>query len=98
VEHHASLKTISFESKISQSKFFTNLYGDERRYLQILVNFLSNSLKFSPRNSSITVALDVKDQFLKPDNNNPRNTPRSPRSPKSIRGRASQFNGFMEKK
>ena len=95
LEHHASQKNITFESKVSQSQFFTSVYGDERRYMQILVNFLSNSLKFSPRNSSIIIALEVKEHVLKQDIGNIKSALCSPRSPKSVRGKVSAFQGFM---
>ena len=36
-----------------------SIYGDERRYLQILLNFLSNSLKFTNRGGSVTMMVDI---------------------------------------
>jgi signal transduction histidine kinase len=45
--------------KINQKNVFTNLFGDERRYLQILLNFVSNALKFSNEGGTITIRLKL---------------------------------------
>lgn len=42
-------------------KIFRNIYGDKNRYLQILLNFLSNSIKFTPEGKEITVQLVLID-------------------------------------
>ena len=39
--------------------FFKCLEGDAKRFSQVLVNFLNNSLKFSAKNSEIRVNLVV---------------------------------------
>ena len=39
------------------SPFLSNLVGDEGRYTQILLNFLSNALKFSFEDGQISVSL-----------------------------------------
>jgi signal transduction histidine kinase len=48
--------------KINQKNIFTNLFGDERRYLQILLNFVSNALKFSNEGGTITIRLKLVEQ------------------------------------
>ena len=48
--------------KINQKNMFTNLFGDERRYLQILLNFVSNALKFSNEGGTITIRLKLIEQ------------------------------------
>lgn len=44
--------------------FFKCLEGDATRFLQVLVNFLNNSLKFSSKNSEIRVNLVVIEKHL----------------------------------
>ena len=39
-----------------------SIFGDERRFLQILSNFLSNSLKFTNPGGSVTVKLKILDE------------------------------------
>ena len=37
--------------------YFNNLYGDETRFTQIFLNFLSNAFKFTPQKGEITVEI-----------------------------------------
>lgn len=46
-----------------------SIYGDKRRFVQILLNFLSNALKFTDSNGVITVFIKVLDHQLIGDNN-----------------------------
>mmetsp|Transcript_39157 Transcript_39157/g.59725 ORF Transcript_39157/g.59725 Transcript_39157/m.59725 type:complete len:149 (+) Transcript_39157:3826-4272(+) len=48
-------------SEMSQRemKLLENIKGDSRRFLQIIMNFLSNSLKFTSNEGNITVKLSL---------------------------------------
>ena len=41
--------------------YFEQLYGDERRYRQFIINFLSNAIKFSNTNGTVSVHLSVNE-------------------------------------
>ena len=41
------------------SVFFQRLYGDNRRYLQVLVNFVTNAIKFTPSGGTVSILLEV---------------------------------------
>lgn len=41
------------------------IHGDQRRYLQILLNFLSNSLKFTNQGGCITVRVEILEEQVK---------------------------------
>ena len=38
-----------------------NVYGDPRRFIQIMQNFLSNALKFTSKNGKITIKVSLQE-------------------------------------
>jgi signal transduction histidine kinase len=62
VQHIADAKKVALVSpdlKKEEAMYFNTVVGDQNRFMQVLVNFLSNSLKFSTENSSIIVHLKL---------------------------------------
>jgi len=45
-------------------QLISNIWGDSQRYLQILNNFLSNSIKFTPDYGQVRVLIKVVDHQL----------------------------------
>ena len=39
--------------------YFKQVFSDERRYAQIILNFLSNGIKFTPANGVVKIILKV---------------------------------------
>jgi len=53
---------VSLEARIgseTQLKFIRNIQGDKRRYMQVLLNFISNSLKFTNENGRVSVSISL---------------------------------------
>lgn len=57
-------QTKRIETKVefdnNDSDFLNNIVGDENRFQQIFLNFLSNSMKFTNSGGKVTVAIKVK--------------------------------------
>jgi len=58
----SQVKLIAEIDKKSNLEMMAGIFGDERRFLQILSNFLSNSLKFTNPGGSVTVKLKILDE------------------------------------
>jgi len=50
--------TLSIKIDNKLKPFIKNLKGDEGRYTQIFLNFISNALKFTPNNGNVTVLIN----------------------------------------
>ena len=61
--------------KQEEKLFFSNLYGDSRRYFQILVNFVNNAIKFTLQNGTVSVILQLIDTKIIQDSNSDPVTP-----------------------
>ena len=63
--HSANEKGIELRAEIdlkANLELIEAIHGDQNRILQIMLNFLSNSLKFTDRGGSITVKIEILGQ------------------------------------
>lgn len=51
IAHSKKIQLVFPEIDDDLKPYLSQIYGDKNRYTQVIVNFLSNSLKFSNRNS-----------------------------------------------
>jgi len=64
LQHSAEENNIELRAiidKKSNLDLIQAMLGDKRRYMQILLNFLSNALKFTNSNGQITVYIQILD-------------------------------------
>ena len=59
ISEHSSEKYESNESQRTSLSLLKNVYGDAQRYLQIIVNFLSNAIKFTNKDGAIIIRLQI---------------------------------------
>ena len=52
-------KKVLHKEEMIENIFLKRILGDERRYLQILLNFLSNSIKFTKEKGKILVNIKI---------------------------------------
>jgi len=52
-------KIVLHKEEMIENIFLKRILGDERRYLQILLNFLSNSIKFTKEKGKILVNIKI---------------------------------------
>jgi signal transduction histidine kinase len=68
IKHYAekkSVKLICPALSAQEHEIFSRISGDARRYMQIMINFLSNALKFSEDNSNILINIRLNELLAK---------------------------------
>ena len=54
---------LSIQISPNQEKLFENIFGDQGRYEQILINFISNAIKFTNHGSEVRVAIEAENVY-----------------------------------
>jgi len=64
IKHYADkkfVKLIISQLPVNEHEIFSQISGDARRYMQIIINFLSNALKSSEDNSKILINIRLNE-------------------------------------
>ncbi len=67
VRHNAAAKQLTLVGPLMQTnevQFFQQIYGDKSRLVQVIMNFLHNSIKFSHQGSKIIIRLEILQQHI----------------------------------
>jgi len=62
VAEKKKVRFIQPEVSLEEAKLYSQIYEDKSRFLQVLINFLSNALKFSNNDSEIKINLRLNQQ------------------------------------
>ena len=68
IKHYAEKKFVKLiypQLSAHEQQIFSHISGDARRYMQIIINFLSNALKFSENNSKILINIRLNEILAK---------------------------------
>lgn len=63
MKDNAALRKIQLRATVSSRdhlEFLKNIQGDHNRYMQIFLNFLSNSIKFTPDGGQVEIEVKIK--------------------------------------
>jgi len=110
LEFSAQQKTIDMHYAYDEEHvgYFMAVAGDDNRYLQILLNFLSNALKFTPAHGTIKVEVRLIDTQTKSNKDPVEDDPRKLKLQRQrtvmgkdlndSKNKRSRSNEFIEKK
>lgn len=65
VQTYVKLKHVRLQTQIKEPHFFENIFGNERRYLQVLTSFLAHAINLSPNRSFISLKLKAVEARVK---------------------------------